>query len=322
MTGFHMTAAIKAAIELGVFTQIAKGNNTSQAIASAVGSSERGIRILSDTMAVIGFLSKQGNEYALADDAALFLDENSPAYLGKMIDFILSPVQKRGFDDLTNAVRQGGTTVTGDGSVDPESPVWATFARSMTGMMVPSSQKMASELGYEKDAPIKVLDIAAGHGMFGITIAQQYLNAQIYAVDWKVVLPVAQENAEKFGVADRFHKIEGSAFDVDFGDGYDMILVTNFLHHFDIPTCEVFLKKCNAALKDDGQVLTLEFIPNEDRVSPPGEALFPLIMLASTPAGDAWTLSELTSMFENAGFPRNEHRPIPGMPQHWFASRK
>ena len=322
LTGFQMTAALKAAIELEIFTKIAEGNKTSEAIASATGSAERGIRILCDTMTVLGFLTKQGNEYSLADDAAFFLDKNSPAYLGSMIDFILGPTQKRGFDDLTNAVRQGGSTVTGDGSVDPESPMWATFARSMTGMMMPSAQKMASELGYEKDASIKVLDIAAGHGMFGITIAQQYPNAEIYAVDWKVVLAVALENAERFGVAERYHKIEGSAFDVDLGDGYDVILVTNFLHHFDIPTCETFLKRCNKALKDDGQLLTLEFIPNEDRVSPPGEALFPLVMLAATPAGDDYTLSELTAMLKNAGFPRNEHRPMPGMPQHWLVSRK
>ena len=313
---------MKAAIELSVFTRIAEGNKTPAAIASATGSAERGIRILCDTMTVLGFLAKRGNEYSLADDTALFLDQNSPAYLGSMIDFILGPTQKRGFDDLTNAVRQGGSTVTGDGSVDPESPMWATFARSMTGMMMPSAQKMAAELGYENDAAIKVLDIAAGHGMFGITIAQHYPNAQIYAVDWKVVLSVAQENAEKFGVADRYHKIEGSAFDVELGEGYDVILVTNFLHHFDIPTCETFLKRCHQALREDGQVLTLEFIPNEDRVSPPGEALFPLVMLAATPAGDAYTLTELTKMFENAGFPRNEHRPMPGMPQHWFVSRK
>ena len=236
LTGFQMTAALKAAIELGIFTHIGAGKKTAAAIAEAAGAAERGIRIICDTMTVLGFLTKQGQEYSLADDAATFLDENSPAYLGKMTEFILSPTQRRGFEDLTNAVRQGGSTVTGDGSVDPESPMWATFARSMSAMMMPAAQKMASELGYEPDASIKVLDIAAGHGMFGISVAQHYPNARIHAVDWKTVLPVAEENAEKFGVADRYHKIEGSAFDVDLGKDYDVILVTNFLHHFDVPT--------------------------------------------------------------------------------------
>ncbi len=322
ITGYQMTAAIKAAIELGIFTRIGEGHVTSSAIADSAGASERGVRIICDTMAVLGFLVKNGNEYALADDAALFLDERSPAYMGKMIDFILGPTINRGFADLTEAVRQGGTTVRDDGSVDPESPMWATFARSMMGMMIPSAQKMASELGYEKDAPIKVLDIAAGHGIFGISIAQQYPHAQIYAVDWKNVLPVARENAEKFEVSDRLHTIEGSAFEVDLGGDYDVVLVTNFLHHFDVPTCESFLKHINAAVKDDGQVWTLEFVPNDDRVSPPGEALFAVVMLATTPAGDAYTFAELRSMFENAGFSQNEHRPMPGMPQHWVVSRK
>jgi ubiquinone/menaquinone biosynthesis C-methylase UbiE len=322
ITGYQMTATIKAAIELGVVTKIGEGNRTASAIADSTGAAERGVRILCDTMAVLGLLAKNGNEYSLADDAALFLDERSPAYMGRITDFILGPTITRGFSDLTAAVRKGGTTVTGDGSVDPESPMWATFARSMTSFMMPSAQKMAAELGYEKETPIKVLDIAAGHGMFGITVAQQYPNAQIHAVDWKIVLPVARENAEKFGVSDRYHTIEGSAFDIDLGTDYDVVLVTNFLHHFDIPTCETFLKRINSAVKDDGQVLTLEFVPNDDRVSPPGEALFPIVMLATTPSGDAYTFAELTSMFQNAGFPTNEHRPMPGMPQHWIVSRK
>ena len=189
ITGFQMTAAMKAAIELGVFTKIADGNNTTAAIATATGSAERGIRILCDTLAVLGFLIKQGNEYSLADDAALFLVQHSPAYMGNMTDFILSPQQKGGFDNLTNAVRNGGAMPQENASLDPDSPMWATFARSMTGMMIPSAQKMASELGYEKNAAIKVLDIAAGHGMFGITVAQHYPNAQIHALDWKSVLP-------------------------------------------------------------------------------------------------------------------------------------
>lgn len=322
LTGFQMSAAFKAAVELGVFTSIAAGNKTASSIASNVGAAERGVRILCDTLTVIGLLTKQNGEYSLADDAALFLNRNSPAYLGSITDFIMSPQQKGGFENLTAAVKNGGAVADHNASIDPESPMWATFARSMAPMMFPSANIMASGLGYEKDAAIKVLDIAAGHGIFGITVAQHYPNAQIYAVDWRIVLEVAQENAEKFGVAGRYHKVEGSAFDVDLGTDYDVVLVPNFLHHFDVPTCEAFLKRVCNALKPDGQVLTSEFIPNDDRVSPPAEALFSLIMLAATPAGDAYTLAELTSIFENAGFSHNEHRPMPGMPQHWLASRK
>jgi ubiquinone/menaquinone biosynthesis C-methylase UbiE len=170
------------------------------------------------------------------------------------------------------------------------------------------------------DKKLKVLDIAAGHGIFGINVAQRFQNAEIFALDWAGVLEVAKENAEKFGVADRYRTIAGSAFDVDFGENYNVVLLTNFVHHFDQPMNEKLLRKIRAALTDDGRVLTLEFVPNEDRVSPPVEALFSLTMLSSTPSGDAYTFAELKNMFENAGFSKNEHYPLAPTPQHLIVS--
>ena len=322
ITAFQRSAAMKSAVELDLFTKIAEGNKTAQAIAGACGASERGIRILCDVMTVMGFLSKENNQYDLNDISAAFLDRHSPAYVGDAVYFLMSPTQMQGYSNLTNAVRQGGSTVTEEGSLDPESPMWVKFARGMTGMMMPSAQIMAENLGFDTNRNLKVLDIAAGHGIFGITIAQKYPNAEIYAVDWANVLEVATENAEKFGVADRHHTVPGSAFDVEYGDGYDVILLTNFLHHFDKQTCEDLLRKIHPALAGDGKVLTLEFVPNDDRVSPPMEAMFSLVMLAATPAGDAYTFAELKEMFENAGFSRSEHIPLTPMPQHLIVSMK
>jgi ubiquinone/menaquinone biosynthesis C-methylase UbiE len=323
ITGFQRSAAIKSAVELEIFTKIAEGSKTAEAIAEACGiGAPRGVRILCDSLTVMGFLTKTGGEYHLTDSSAAFLDKNSPMYLGGTVDFLMSPMQKRGFEDLTNAVRRGGSTVKGDASLDPDSPMWEIFARGMLGMMMPAAQMIAAHVGFEPERQLKVLDIAAGHGIFGILVAQQYKNAEIYAVDWGNVLRVAMENAEKFGVADRHHLIEGSAFDVDFGDGYDVVLLTNFLHHFDAETNENLLRKIHGSLADGGKVLTLEFVPNDDRVSPPSEAMFSLVMLAATPAGDAYTFAELKSMFENAGFPRNEHLPLAPTPQHLIISMK
>jgi predicted nicotinamide N-methyase len=322
ITAFQRSAAIKSAIELDVFTRIGEGNRTAEAIAEACGAQARGIRILCDSLTVMGFLNKQDDQYDLTEMSAAFLNRNSPAYCGDAVDFIMSPMQRRGFDDLTNAVRQGGSTVTEEGSLAPDSPMWVKFARGMMGMMMPAAQMIAGNLGFDPDRKLKVLDIAAGHGIFGITVARKYPNAEIYAVDWANVLQVATENAEKFGVAARHHLIEGSAFDVEYGDGYDVVLLTNFLHHFDKTTCETLLRKIHGSLAEGGKVMTLEFVPNDDRVSPPNEAMFSLVMLAATPAGDAYTFAELKEMFENTGFSSNEHIPLTPLPQHLIVSMK
>jgi ubiquinone/menaquinone biosynthesis C-methylase UbiE len=138
--------------------------------------------------------------------------------------------------------------------------------------------------------------------LFGITIAQRNPGAEIVAVDWKPVLEVAQEHARAAQVQDRYRTLPGDAFNVDFGTGYDVALVTNFLHHFDQPTCTNVLRKVHAALKPGGRVAVLEFVPNPDRVSPPIPARFSLTMLAGTPSGDAYTFAELRQQLESAGF--------------------
>ena len=150
--------------------------------------------------------------------------------------------------------------------------------------------------------------------MFGITVLRANPEATVTAVDWKNVLEVAKGNATKFGVSGRYSTIPGSIFDVEIGNGYDLVLIPNFLHHFDVETCEKLLKKLHAALKPGGRVATLEFVPNDDRVTPPMPAAFALSMLASTPSGDAYTQAELKSMAQNAGFTRHEFHPMPPSP--------
>jgi precorrin-6B methylase 2 len=322
VNAYQRTAAIKAAIELEVFTAIGEGNATVETLAERCGTSERGMRILCDYLTAMGFLTKDDGGYSLTTDSAVFLNKNSPAYTGGVIEFLLSPLLMRGFDNLTDAVRQGGTVLPEDGTVAPEHPVWVHFARAMAPMMMMPAQMMSKLIEMKQGRKLKVLDIAAGHGMFGITVAQSNPDAEIIAVDWPNVLEVAQENAHKAGVGDRYSTIAGSAFDVDFGRNYDIVLLTNFLHHFDVKTCEALLKKVHAALVDGGRAVTVEFVPNEDRISPPPSAMFSLVMLGSTPSGDAYTFGEFEKMFTNAGFGRSELHQLPPTPQQVIISYK
>ena len=316
------TEALKAAIELEVFTAIGEGNTTAAEIAKRCQTSEKGMRILCDFLTIMEMLTKESDRYALTLDSATFLDKRSPAYIGGATEFMCSPVLTDGAKHMAEAVRKGGTVMENDGTIGPENPVWVKFARAMGALMAMPAQLMAKLVDPQADRKLKILDIAAGHGLFGIAFATQNPQAEITAVDWKAVLEVAKENAAKAGVSDRYQTIEGSAFDVEFGTGYDLVLLTNFLHHFDPPTCEKLLRKVRAALADGGRAMTLEFVPNEDRVSPPDAAAFSVMMLTSTPSGDAYTFSELERMFANAGFSRSTLHPLPPTIQQVVISEK
>ncbi len=300
MFAYQRSAALKSAIDLDLFTHIDAGAKTAGEIASRTDASERGIRILADYLCTIGLLEKAGGSYGLTPDSAAFLSQKSPAYLGTTVKFLLLPELKENMEILTEAVRRGGIIPSGANTVADENPIWVEFARSMGPMMVPAAHTIADLLA--GTGPVKVLDIAAGHGLFGITIAQRNPRAEIVAVDWPNVLTVATEHARAAQVQDRHRTLAGDAFQVAFPGGFDAALVTNFLHHFDPPTCTSFLAKVHGALKPGGRVAVLEFVPNPDRVSPPVPARFSLAMLANTPAGDAYTLSELTQQLEAAGF--------------------
>jgi SAM-dependent methyltransferase len=310
LNAYQRSAALKAAIELDIFTVISRGNHTASELAQTIGATERGIRILCDYLVLQNLLSKEGDRYSNTINSATFLDRNSPACFASAAGFMLDPRLAAGYADLAQVVRTG---LPDGGTVSHDNPIWVAFAKNMAPMIFPSAMDLAEIVA--SDGPVKVLDIAAGHGLFGIAIAQRNPQARITALDWPGVLAVARENAQKFGVAERHSTIEGDAFDVDFGGPYDMVLVTNFFHHFNRETCERLMRRIHAALNPGGRCVTVEFVPNDDRISPPTAAGFSMMMLGSTPEGDAYPFSEYDSMFRNAGFGASTKQDLPRGPE-------
>jgi len=309
------TAALRAAIELDVFRAVGEGPGDVASLARQCSASERGLRILCDYLTIIGLLSKEDGCYRHTPTSAMLLDPRSPACVASMARFLCSPTICEPFQHLADIVRSGRTSLAGQGTVEPENPVWVEFANSMAPMAAAMCGPLSSIVLEGLAGPIRVLDIAAGHGLFGIEVAKQNPEARIVAVDWAAVLEVARANAHKAGVENRYDGIPGSAFEVDYGGPYDIILLTNFLHHFDPPTCVGLLQKVHAALRPGARAAALEFVPNEDRVSPPLAAEFSLTMLVTTASGDAYTFHELESMYREGGFERISAHPVPTGPQ-------
>src|SRR5271165_6372324 len=200
LNAYLRTAALRGAIELDLFTAMADGPATAPMIAARIAASEKGTRVLCDYLTIIGLLTKQGAEYALTQDSAFFLNRKSPAYVGTISHFLGNPGITKRFHDMADIVRKGGT-LEGQGTVEPNNPIWVDFAHSMAPMMALPSRLIAELVGASSGAKWKVLDIAAGHGLFGIEIAKRNPNAHIVALDWEAVVAVARENAHQAGLA-------------------------------------------------------------------------------------------------------------------------
>ncbi len=305
LAAFQLSSALRSAIEIDLFTSIAEGHDTPDALAARCGVKARGVRILADYLVIQSYLIKQSGRYALSEESRLYLDRRSPAYVGDPIEFIQAPFVRAQFDRLTECVRDGGA-ISPLNILEPDHEMWVRFARVMASQMdgiaqllVPRIKELLLPSGRR---PRRILDVAAGHGMFGIAFAKDDSACRVVAQDWPAVLEVARENAQRHGVANRFTMLPGNIMDVDLGTGYDLVLIPNLMHHFDRQTNIALLKKIRVALRPGGLAATVEFAPNEDRISPSSQAAFALFMLATTPAGDAHTVAEVGAMYEAAGF--------------------
>ena len=313
-------AALRAAIELDIFTAIAKGATTAARIGRKVRASERGVRIVCDLMVVMGFLRKTGGAYSLTPDSAEYMDKRSASYMGDLAKLSLQADAWPFLAKPELAVRAGGSVMGRDADMEIELPEWVEFARAFAPMMRLPAEAVAERLAGTKECAI--LEIAAGHGLFGIAIAKRNPRASVTAMDWPSVVGVARRNAARAGVAKRFSTIAGNVFAADLAGPYDLALISNFVHMLSPEQNVRMFVKAHASLKSGGRMALFEFVVNEDRVSPETSAMFAMAMLTATQGGDTYTFSEIERMCLEAGFVRCHLRPVANLEQRLVIAKK
>jgi hypothetical protein len=307
ITAHQRSAALKAGVELGIFDALGDGPATAVQLAAKAGVAERGIRILCDFLTIHGIIVKTDGSYSHTPTSAVFLDSRSPASMGPTLPFLMNDKIMRSAQLLTETIRRNRTALEEPLAGD-EVREWVIFARTMQPMMAAAAEFIAGVI-MSCGTPERILDLPASHGLFGIAVARVAPECEIVVQDFPSVLEVTAENARAAGVP--ITLLPGSAFTVDLGTGYDAVIVTNLFHHFPPEDNIVLMKRFRAALRPGGRMLTLEFVPNADRISPPAPASFSLMMLANTPAGDAYTMAEYGQMLDAAGFGTREIMDVP-----------
>jgi len=260
----------------------------------------------------LGFLKKSGDRYELTPESATFLVSTKPTFMGGMVSHTSQQLIPHWLH-LTEVV----TTGKPDTSVNAEGP-GSAFFQELVSNIFPMSYGPAKALAAHLDlgpsgSPVRVLDLAAGSGVWGIAIAQSSPRVAVTAVDWPGVLPITQKTAAKFGLANRFTFTPGDLLVADFGSGYNVATLGHILHSEGEERSKKLLSKVFDALAPGGTIAIQEFLVNNDRTGPPMGLIFAVNMLIHTDVGDTYSFEQITAWLREAGFkdPRQIEAPGP-----------
>ena len=305
--GYAPPMILSAAVEHRVFDLLEGGPKTAAEVSAANGASLRGVRAIMNALAGFGLLAKDSdNRYALTPESATFLVRGKPSFIGGFMLHARQLIPK--WLQLGEIVETGRPTT----SVNQEgegSEFFEAFVEDLFPVGFPSAQSLASAFPDVR----RVLDLAAGSGVWSIAFAQRNKGVRVTAVDWAGVLPATRRMTERLGVAEQYEFVAGDLRDADFGSGYDLATLGQILHSEGEARSRELLGKVFRALAPGGTIAIAEFLANDDRSGPPLAMLFAVNMLVNTDEGDTFTVPEISQWLREAGFtdPRTMEVPAP-----------
>jgi predicted O-methyltransferase YrrM len=160
---------------------------------------------------------------------------------------------------------------------------------------------------------VSVLDIGAGSGVWGITLAKQSPQVRVRAVDWPAVVTITRRVAERHGVADRLTTVAGDLFEADFGQDHQIATLGHILHGEGPDRNRLLLRRTFEALAPGGIIAIQEFVPNDDRSGPAQALVFAVNMLVNTEAGDTYPFREISEWLREAGFVETRLLDVPAV---------
>jgi ubiquinone/menaquinone biosynthesis C-methylase UbiE len=310
--GYAPPLILEAAIRHRVFDVLDSGARTLEQIQRETGASARGLSAILDALVGLNFLAKDSQGcFSLTPESSTFLVSSKPSFLGGMI--------RRGSQEMIPKWLQLNEIVaTGKPSrAVNQQDGGAEFFRALVVDIFPNSYPSAQTLARHLQSngsgqEVRVLDLAAGSGVWGIALAQSSEHVQVTAVDWSEVLPVTRSMAARFELADRFSFIEGDILEADFGTGYNVATLGHILHSEGVDRSRALLAKTFGALAPGGTIAIAEFLVNADRTSPLNGLLFAVNMLVNTEQGNTWSFEEIRSWLSEAGFTDARTLEAPG----------
>lgn len=309
---FWPAKTLLSAIELGVFTELARGPETLDVLMGRLGLHPRSARDFFDTLVALGFLTRAHGRYANTVETDLFLDRSKPSYVGGILEMANARLF-RFWADLTEALKtgqpqnevKGGAPATFDTLyADPDR--LAQFLAAMTGISRGANLAIAGKFPWANYSTF--VDVGTAQGDLAVQIghANPHLTGQGF--DLPVVGPIFESYVAANGLADRLKFTPGSFF-TDPIPKADVLLMGHILHDWNLSEKRMLIDKAYEALPAGGALVVYESIIDDDRSKNAFGLMMSLNMLIETPGGFDYTGADCEGWMKDAGFTsaRTEH---------------
>jgi len=300
-TAYQQTALLMSACQLRLFTHLAATPLTATALAQRCGVPVRGLTRLANACVALGLLEKTTQGYCNTPVAATFLVQGQPGYLGDLAGGFTAE-QYVAWGQLSAAIFQDAPVrlQSGQGVMSMSAAEIDNYVLGLYNIGLLAGRGLAEHVDLQ--ARQQLLDVAGGSGAFAIRFAERYPALRATVFDLPPVVQRARQLIATHQLSQRIAVRAGNYLEDDFGRGYDVVLFSNVLQTESPDTCALLLRKALAALDPGGQVVISGIMCQPDRVSPPPQTLFSVLMYLYFPQGEAHPATEISAWLRQVGF--------------------
>ncbi|MFZ0735854.1 MAG: methyltransferase [Candidatus Acidiferrales bacterium] len=302
---FWASKTLLSAIEMEIFTELAKNPEDLATLTGRLGLHPRSARDFLDALVALGFLERHDGKYSNAPSTDFFLDKRKPSYIGGMLEM----ANRRLFsfwNNLTIALRTGQPqNEAAQGSTDMFATIYADperlkgFLRAMTGISRGANLGIASKFPWTKYKTAADIGTAQGDLIVQVTLANAHLSG--IGFDLAEVAPVFEDYVKTNGLSSRVQFRAGNFFN-DALPKADVIMMGHILHDWNLDEKKILIRKAYEAVPEGGALIVYDSIIDEDRPKNAFGLLMSLNMLIETSGGFDYSGSDCTGWMKEAGF--------------------
>jgi hypothetical protein len=303
-TAFWASKTLLSAVEMEVFTELARGPEALEPLAGRLGLHPRSSRDFLDTLVALGFLERKDGVYSNTPAADLFLDKRKPSYIGGMLEMANQRLYSH-WNNLTAALRTGKPQSEQPGADDFFAVLYAdparlkTFLRAMTGISRGANVAIASKFPWAKYKT--AADCGTAQGDLIVQIALRNPHIAGIGFDLPEVAPIFEEHVEANGLSSRVRFVPGSFFTDPLPRG-DVIMMGHILHDWNLEEKKMLIRKAWEALPEGGAFIAYDSLIDDDRSKNAFGLLMSLNMLIESPGGFDYSGADCIAWMKEAGF--------------------